>query len=192
MKNISIKVYQASELTPEALERAKNQYLQNWPYPWYDEGENVLQIIESAFNFSYFRWNVDGSKWWYYFNIPEEVADLTGHKAAEWIKGILCGITDESAEFFKNSQYYLDYSFLMPVNDFLEDPDARTVYDVVDDGLEAFFKVQSANVAYYETDEAFTENSEANDWFYFQNGDFYSETKHGATEEPEPLHLTNI
>ena len=76
MKQITINVYQASELQAEALERAKTQYLQNCYYPWYDEGKKVLQIIENAFNFSYFRWSVDGCEWSYYFTIPEEVAQL--------------------------------------------------------------------------------------------------------------------
>jgi len=98
----------------------------------------------------------------------------------------LSGITDESIEFFKGSGFCFDYSFLEPVKTFLENPDARTVYDVVDDGLEAFFKAQSADIAYYETDEAFKETSEANEWKYFQDGEFYSGRKYGAVEEAKP------
>jgi len=82
MKQILINIYQASELTPEALERAKNEMLQEWAYPWYDEGKKILQIIENALNFSYFRWSVDDCEWSYHFTMPEEISELTGQKAA--------------------------------------------------------------------------------------------------------------
>ncbi len=70
--------------------------------------------------------------------------------------------------------YYMDCEILQPIYDFLEKPNKYTTFeDLMNDCLQSWLVACNKDFEYAYSEEAFIEDSEANERLYFESGELY-------------------
>jgi hypothetical protein len=179
MKQIKINIYKAEELTPDALHTAKCKFLKNYPH---DDSEvrEVLKVITHKFCLNSLEWDVNSQDFKFSFDL--KYLQFSGTRLKQWVVSNL----GEIADMEQANHPFLYTRFLSAFVSFLKDPDSRKMEDLIWTGLNRLFAAYRDEVKNGESDATFIETSAANEWFYFKNGDFYSEIKYGVIEEAKP------
>lgn len=69
--------------------------------------------------------------------------------------------------------YCMDMDILDPIYNFLNKPDSSTFYDLLNDCFEGWVKACNADIDYQNSDECISENIEANDYEFTEEGKMY-------------------
>ena len=68
----------------------------------------------------------------------------------------------------------MDYEILQPIYDFLKSLDNTTLYELIDRGLDSFFKACKDDMEYQLNEEAFAESCEANNYEFLSDGTLFN------------------
>ena len=187
-------IYTLSELTEEARQKAYSDWLSHSEYDWADENAAALKKFEQIFNIEVRSWNYDGCTYGYRFvsHYSGEVEEMHGARLVAYLMNnywhhLFLRKTYRNKDFtHKRSSrifydtdcvltgYCADNALLRPIYDYLRRPDGTTFYDLLDRCLDSFFRYCREDVQFCQSEEAFRENAEANDWEYFPDGTMYN------------------
>lgn len=187
-------VYKLDELSERAQERAHEKYLEHADYPWSSENKESLEEFERLFPVKITDWDY-GYRNYISFHLSgldyDEVEEFTGVRLATWLynqfnwtlyspkiyylpgsnyskkrKSRFQRVEDE----YIFTGYHADYPLVKPIIDFINKPDGRNLYDVMNDCLYGW--VYSCRDDYESTleFEYFKDAVEANEWEFDEDG----------------------
>lgn len=189
-----IQVFSVSELSEFALEHAYDRWAQNSEYPFADENRDTLKAFCQIFpvrvqSMGYGDRNeID----WTFTETPE-IQDLSSHRLATYIWNNFPEISKGkyySKSKWENGQYnyksrhshvMLDHSCVLtgycmddtimsPIYAFLEAPDRRDFWDLMNDCLCEFIFACGRDYDYYFSLKNFIEEAETNEYLYTADG----------------------
>lgn len=171
MKTATITVYRFSELSPAAQERAKMEYAQTFGYPWADEAIESLSALAKAFGSELKEYEID------FFGTQPSYARFSPSTID---KGDLEKIMQRLKETCPLTGFCADEDAL----DGLREAYGQGVRDIpalLQSAFRSWLRAARKDCEYLYSDDAFSENSDSNDWWYFADGNLFVE-KH--TKEP--------
>ena len=189
MRERTIKVYSVTELSDRARERAFDNWLQVFDYPWGSENSSTLKAFSDIFPVRVHDWSYDAYTHSVSFDmecVEEAIINLSGVRLATYIwnnygSDLFRGKYYSNGRKHRRSRiimdtscvltgYYLDEDILAPVYTFLRRPDGRSFRDLMEDCLDAWGKACSADYEDQTSERVFIEDCEANEWEFDEDG----------------------
>lgn len=186
MKQVTINLYEFSELSPKAKEKAKSQFYDRcnpWGYEIYESMGEARKIYDK---FNCPKETVSGIRL-YKFIQNHILPCLRHYKLYYKDNGTTCSYyaskkTDSNSRFSKIdfdeygynlTGYCADYDFLKPIFDFLKNPTARkNSEDFYNTDLEMILnRVNESEIEAFFEDSNFAEHCEANGYFFTEYGE---------------------
>jgi hypothetical protein len=199
MREISIQVFKASELSEGALCEAHHNWLGRSDYHWNEENRDTLREFEKIFPININNWEYDehhSSVSWDFDYDAEELSEMSGLRLlkyiwnnyshllfkgryystkGEWVDGKFTYKKRHSKVILSTelvlTGYYMDIEILRPVYDFLDKPDEKTTFhDLMGECLASWGKACTEDFKHCTSREYFIEESDNNEWEYDKNG----------------------
>lgn len=164
MQAIKVEIFDLSELSEQAQERAHQDYLSNgFEYHWIDESLGSVRAFAALFNATLTDWSLSTCGY-SYLKTDIDQDKIRGIKPREII-----GAFSESNWL---TGYCLDCSLLHGFKQYLEQKPGD-VLGAFNSAIDTALTDIIADMEYQESFEAFAESSEANGWTYRENGEFW-------------------
>lgn len=184
-------LYTYSELSPAAQEQAYEEWIESGPeYFW--ESENRASLTEFCATFpvkvtdyEYGGYRPGHISW--KFTESGDVAELSGVRLRTYLLNRYASIFRRLKQYRKGDYlrysrmqfeakdcpftgYCMDESLLRHIRAFIQKPDSRTFYDLLNDCLNEWVTDCAADVEYQQSEEQFAELAEANGYEFTENG----------------------
>ena len=187
-------LYQITELSGEAKEKAHNEWLYNrYFYGWTDENRKTLDTFCECFGIVCGHWRYDEIHYSYDYRSRQEdyIDKLSGWRLATYLTNNHWSDL-YTPKFYWNGRkgrksrilvdtccpltgYYIDDCILDPIYKFLESPTETVTFDsLMNDCLDSFFRACRDDMESTQTLEYFTEESNANNWEYLSDGKLFN------------------
>lgn len=187
-------LYQITELSEEAREKAHNEWLcSRYFYGWTDENRKTLDTFCERFGIMCRNWRYDASHYSYdYRSRQEDYIDvLNGWRLATYLINNYWSDL-YTPKFYWNGRkgrksrilvdtccpltgYYIDNYILAPIYDFLKSPSENVTFDnLMNICLDSFFRACRDDMESTQTLEYFMEESNTNDWEYLSDGKLFN------------------
>lgn len=196
MREITIKLYNFSELSEDAQRRAWLDYTDNLKeFPWESEYRATLEAFEKAFDIDV-KYSVDENAYYYEFNQYREAPEGDWLRFAKWVHNnfsdvILTGkyygklihndgkprhVKRYSKATFEYTccftGFFADMAITDPVWKCIHYKEKYTSYeDLIFDCLESFFETWRNELEYETSIECFQELCDINDWEFYETGE---------------------
>lgn len=187
-------IYPLNELSGEAQEKAHRQWMENFEYPWGKENRDTLKAFEEVFKIEVERWSYDTCTYTYRFTsyYSEEEDNLKGVRLLKYLVNNYWDVLYIPKVNWKHSYdkrrrsrifvtdccvltgYCFDHNILNPIYDFLKSPDNTTLYELMDNCLDSFFKACMDDAEYMISMEAFADECEANEYEFLSDGTLFN------------------
>ena len=187
-------LYQITELSGEAKEKAHNEWLCNrYFYGWTDENRKTLDTFCECFGIVCGHWRYDEIHYSYDYRSRQKdyIDKLSGWRLATYLMNHhwndLCtpkyfwkGMKGRKSRIFVDTccpltGYYIDDCILDPIYKFLKSPTENVTFDdLMNDCLDSFFRACRDDMESTQTLEYFTEESNANNWEYLSDGKLFN------------------
>ena len=188
-------LYQITELSGEAKEKAHNEWLCNrYFYGWTDENRKTLDTFCECFGIVCGHWRYDEIHYSYDYRSRQEdyIDKLSGWRLATYLTNNHWSDL-YTPKFYWNGRkgrksrilvdtccpltgYYIDDCILDPIYKFLESPTETVTFDsLMNDCLDSFFRACRDDMESTQTLEYFTEESNANNWEYLSDGKLFNQ-----------------
>ena len=187
-------LYQITELSEEAKEKAHNEWLYSrYFYGWTDENRQTLDTFCERFGIVCRNWRYDACNYSYDYRSRQEdcIDSLSGWRLATYLMNNhwndLCtpkyfwkGMKGRKSRIFVDTccpltGYYIDDCILDPIYKFLKSPTENVTFDdLMNDCLDSFFRACRDDMESTQTLEYFTEESNANNWEYLSDGNLFN------------------
>jgi hypothetical protein len=190
MKSIKLELFSFNELSEKAKEKIINSWRDNDEYFWGSENADSLNAFCDIFqikinNYDYGYQNYINVS----FNLESEVLDFCHFKAATWLSNNYLNKLRRPKTYYgkgygkkRNSKifydydctltgYYIDNSLIMPLLDFINKPDNRSVENVLNDCLNSWLSACKEDYEHWLSSESIIEDIEANDYMFLINGE---------------------
>ena len=164
MQAIKIELFDLNELSEQAQERAHQDYLSiGFEYHWIDESLDSVRAFAALFNANLTDWSLSTYSYsWLKTDIDQD--KIRGIKPSE-----ILGAFSESNWL---TGYCLDCSLLQGFKKHLEQKPGD-VLGAFNNAIDTALTDIIADMEYQESFEAFAESSEANEWQFRENGEFW-------------------
>lgn len=177
MKQVTINLYEYSELNDQAKENAYNEWLKNAYYFASTDNKDTLIKFCDIFGVKMEKWEYDISSYDFDFHIQNDyLENLKGEKLLSFLRENFFDYINDY-DSCNLTGYYLDLDILKPMYDFLsdynDDMNEITYKELVHNCLENFFKSCTLDCECYFSKENFEELSEINEWIYNEYGKIY-------------------
>jgi len=157
-----------------------------------EEFRATLKAFEETFNVTVHNWCVDSNTYDFTLRtgqIDDEVLALSGVRLLKWLfnnhwqhlstpKGYYGkGCKKHTSKIFRVTGecpftgVCYDEDILDEIHAFMRRPYDRTLEDLLRDCVSVFFQTWRQEMEYRESEEAFIEDAEANEWFFDASGD---------------------
>lgn len=183
MKTITktINVYEFSELSDKAKQKAIYDFYQDVDFAWVDENNDTLKRFCDVFDCRIKR---DGLQ----LRKDNTVSDMSGIRLLKYLhnnyyndlfKPKYLGHVKNKAKYSKCQRdtscvltgYYMDEDMLQPIYDFMKKSDENTTFqDLIDRCLDAFNRAVEQDAEYQQSEEYFEDMCEANGYTFDVNG----------------------
>ena len=206
MKTIEINLYSVKELDEDAKEKAFNEYCGSEQYFWGDDNKATLNEFERIFPVIIKDWRYGGGNSYinFCFTNDDDIENLSGVRLLKYLINNYYDYLYEPKTFTKNKMYTtnnkkrkskiiyqkndcrltgycLDCDILEPIYEFLKKPNKYiTFYDLMNDCLQSWLSACEKDYEYTYSEEAFIETSEANEWYYTKDGEFYASIREAS------------
>lgn len=182
MKEVTIKVYELSELSEEAQERAYQIWYKDNLYPWYEENRLTIEKFCEKFGGLGVDWEYDSASHYAYIvgeltvNDDEEevsaIEEYTGDRLLKYLEA-----NYQEMLYPKNNEsltgFYVDGVILEPLVNFAKEPRSITLRNLLNECVSAWAKHCSADLYDYFSKENFEEESFNSDWYYLKDGTLF-------------------
>lgn len=197
MRTIEINLYQYNELSEEAKEKAFNDFCSNDYYHWNGENNKVLEWFKNTFDVKIIDWEYGYQNyisWESEYTTDQD--ELTGKRLISFLwnnykndlfQGKYYSKTISTSPYRYKSRrskilledgcptgYYLGSLIIDPMLAVLRGEKIQnnyTLYDCLNDCLDAWIEGCRDDYEHYYSMENFKELSEANEWEYNENGE---------------------
>ena len=199
MRQQIISIYEVSELSPQALNRAFNRWLECDPYDRGGDNESTLDRFTEIFGVKVTSWSYGGSNRHVRFNANVfDYDDLTGERLRRWVinnyhdrvhkgkyysKLVYSGDKPTYKKRYSNvmqtrdcvlTGYYLDMDILQPIYDFMDYKRNFETYDeLIEACMDAWLDACEADYEDMTSERAFIEEAEANEYEFYEDGTRY-------------------
>ena len=193
-ETVTYTLYQITELSEEAREKAHKEWLSNgYFYGWTDENRHALDTFCRLFGIVCNKWNYDAYSYNYTHHSRQEdyIDGLKGWRLATYLinnhwsdlytpKYFWKGMKGRKSRIFIDTccpltGYYIDNYILAPIYDFLKSPSENVTFeDLMNDCLDSFFRACRDDMESTQTMEYFVEECNANDWEYLSDGKLFN------------------
>lgn len=187
MRTKRVRLYQFSELSDKAKERALDEYRKDGPeYFWAEENRATLSAFEDVFPVKVNDYRYDDRGGDIQFTFTGEHPEMTGVRLMRYLwnnyrtnlfKGQYYhkGHTSRHSRIILDNSctltgYCLDMDILQPVYNFLQKPDDTTFEDLMQDCLNGWVRSCVRDIEYQNSDECITENIIANEYEFLKDG----------------------
>ena len=166
--------------------------------PWQNENEDTLKAFENIFPIKVGDWEY-GYRNFINFKMTvdyEEIENMTGIRLLKYLWNnyrrdiyngkyySTSGHYDEQGKYHYKKRYSkitlehscvltgycMDDEILQPIYDFMQKPDNRTFYDLINDCLHNWIFACNQELEYQNSDEAIIETIQANEYDFLENG----------------------
>jgi len=169
MKTISLNLYTFDELTPEAQEKATNDYNNSPYFQWAWSDENIETIRKAL---AYFNYRLNDYTFDPFGHSSISIAPNNIHKASKIKDFDLEELVEGDCPF---TGYYLDEVFCDPLRDYTEKPTATSLDELLKKCVALCVKAIEEEMLYQTTKEYFAELSEGNDYTFEADGTMRNE-----------------
>lgn len=197
MKKREITVYNISELSEKAFEKAYSDFCSNDYYPWFSENEATINAFCEIFPIKAKDWEYGYRNYVNCeFTEEAEIAELTGIRLLKylvnnywhilyppkqyWICNGRVNCVGQNAKHRKSkvfcepncslTGYCIDYDILEPLIDFIKKPNETDFEQLLYECLQSWVYACNKDFEYYYSEESFREIAELNDYEYDENG----------------------
>lgn len=193
-ETVTYTLYQITELSEEAREKAHQEWLDNvYFYSWTDENRYTFDTFCRQFGFVY---TLVGYNAYSHIYTPHSYREdcingLSGWRLATYLinnhwsdlytpKYFWKGMKGRKSRIFIDTccpltGYYIDNYILAPIYDFLKSPSENVTFaDLMNDCLDSFFRACRDDMESTQTMEYFVEECNANDWEYLSDGKLFN------------------
>ena len=202
MREVITPIYEVSELSPQAFNRAFNQWLECDPYDRGRDNESTLDRFSELFNVRVTSWSYGGNNRHVRFSTygldEYDYSDVSGERLRRWVINNYHSRVHEGKYYSKLvysgdkptykkryskviqsrdcilTGYYLDMAILQPIYDFMDYKRNFETYDeLIKACLEAWLDACEADYEDMTSERAFREEAEANDYEFYEDGTRY-------------------
>jgi hypothetical protein len=173
MRKIEVAVFQFSELSDTAKERAKSDHMTHCGYSWGDEAMDSIKALAKHFGGKMAKWSIDWGNSTY--------SSATFEMPDDWTEDEIKPLLDELGSFdpetlkglgdCKLTGYCMDESAIDGFRiAYLKDGE-RNLEKLMDAAFDSWLEDAHADFEYQYSDEAFAENCEANGYEFYEDGE---------------------
>jgi hypothetical protein len=172
MRTKTLNIYTYEELTPEAREKACEQYRQaGMDYHWSDEWRDSLKGFSDTFPIRLRTWEVSThSHTSFNFGMTNDnIEDVKGVRLYKYLQNNY-NMKDLLSGNCPFTGYCGDESFLAPLQAFMKKPDNRTFRELMNDCLENGFSDWQKDMEYQESDDYIADHLIINGYEFEEDG----------------------
>lgn len=169
-RTVEITLYQFDELDQRAQEMIISHWRNNDQFHWQEEWRDSLDAFARIAPITIRDWSVGYRDTYVTFDMNDEIADLAGNDAAQWL-------IDHGWQKLSQGQdcpftgYCGDESLLDAIRTALANPAAiSSLQSVFDDALQDWARAFEADVDYWHSEEAIREDIAASGYEFHANG----------------------
>ena len=169
-------IYTVDELTPEAFERAHEEYCNSLQeIPWQAETIDSLKAVIKSAGLKLGDWSIGAYNRGNYLKVSglsDESGKFTGKRAMAWIENNLFQHLRDKNGKIKDcplTGYHLDEYFLEDLRKSIKE--GRTIRESFEDLADSAMRELENEDEYQRTEEYFRETADANGYEYTENGE---------------------
>lgn len=190
MRTITENIYTIKELknvSAEAFEKAHNEWISDDNYTFYKENRETLEEFAKIFDITVINYNYDSCSGDVRFDHEREY--LKGTRALAYIQNNYMQYIVEPKKYGSRASkiskerrccpltgYYLDEDILDFIFEYVHNFKSYKDYslqDVFSECFDRWVKTCNKDIQANDEEEFFIETSEANEWYYYEDGSFY-------------------
>jgi hypothetical protein len=174
MRTIKTKVYQFSELSDEAKEKALSNWLESCEYFW---GSEVVETVKKACEIYGFRlknysidWNnINGCSYTIDSEHSDEILNLSGVRLWKYLVNNYSFVDLSGNCPFTGVCF--DEDFLDNIREFLKKPNSQNFEDLITDSVYNTINSGCKDFESQQTEEYFADHAHANNYEFIENGE---------------------
>lgn len=178
-KDINITVYEFKELSDKAKDRARNSYVETFGYSGDSDALNSLKALAENFDGKIATYSIDwldSSPSYAKFDMPDEDDHEDEDAYLEWLKGKIDALGSYDPETLKGkgdcvlTGYCMDEDAIDGLRIAYMRNGITDLNALMKEAFKSWLKACQADALHQISDEGMQETSEANEWFYLENG----------------------
>ena len=197
MRTKTLTVYNYSELSEEAKERACQEMLEHFDYPWSGENRDTLTEFENNFPVTVkdFRYGSCNSFVDFDFTSDDKTEELTGVRLLKYLHNNYYDVLFKGKYYSKTKYvdgkfsskhrhskvqkencctltgYYIDDAILKPIYEFLKNPvEHINFYDLMNECLQSWLSAVNNDYEAMQSEEYLAEHAEVNEIEFDEDG----------------------
>jgi len=187
MKTISVNLYSFDELSDKAKQYAIDKFISDHEFFWSDAYIDTIKEGIDIFDFELYNWRIDFFSGHYDCSLRSGKSELSGLRLRTYLLNNYYSVFYRRKEYGKRKSkityekyehhitgYCADQTFLQPIIDFINKPDAyKTFGELMDDCIYAVVMDGRNDYEYQCTEEYISDHCEANEYMFYENGEMH-------------------